>query len=617
MQEVEPQPVRGDQRASLADVVAEHLAQRRVQQVGCRVIPHNRPPPLGVDRELHGVTDAQHAIGDLDVVEMVTAGVLSVRDHGRQARRGDLPGVAQLAAALGVAGGLVEHGQTGLARGQAASRPVRTGQGDDLPGGGENLMAEEPGTRGAEGRDDVRIRRGVPVLAVAGRPGGAGELPVPGEQLGEPRLVQTAPPLDGEVPDQVHRHAVGREQRERLVAGDLEAGPGVQRSKPVQAAAHHAAEVALLAGEQVHGAIPACGEPRVTAVHPVDHGGGHVAHVEVGGAGLGRDRDHLPQQPARNVAAALVRRDDALAEHERRRPHVIGDDPDVPLPGAGPGQRGLHGRDDGDEQVSLVRRVAVLQHHGHPLQAGTGVHAGEPQRLQGAAGEPVELHEHPGVPDLDVPAGAVELAARPVLLAVPGPGVIEHLGARPARPGIAGRPEVVLRAQIHDVVPGHADPLPGRRRHIVGPDAERVVPSEHGHVQVRQGEPEALGQQFEGQLDRALLEVVVDRPAAQHLEEREVVPVADVPDVDRAHARLHVAQVRGRGQRLTEEVGLERGHACVDEQQRGVVRRNQRGGLDPCVLPFGEESQKGLTDLVAAEPALHAARLPAPGRCGY
>ena len=43
MHEVEPQPIRRDQRAALGDVIAEHLPQRLVQQMGRGVI--------GADRE--------------------------------------------------------------------------------------------------------------------------------------------------------------------------------------------------------------------------------------------------------------------------------------------------------------------------------------------------------------------------------------------------------------------------------------------------------------------------------------------------------------------------------------------------------------------------------------
>ena len=49
MHEVEAQPVRRDQRTALRDVIAEHLAQRLVQQMRRRVMGADRGPP-GSDR---------------------------------------------------------------------------------------------------------------------------------------------------------------------------------------------------------------------------------------------------------------------------------------------------------------------------------------------------------------------------------------------------------------------------------------------------------------------------------------------------------------------------------------------------------------------------------------
>ncbi len=202
-------------------------------------------------------------------------------------------------------------------------------------------MAEEAGGRQVKGGDDLQLRAGPGALsrAASGLGGGAaGQLAVLGEQLGELGLVQRSAPLGGEVPDQVHRHAVRGEERERVLTGDLEAGAGVQGGEPVQAASYHAPEVTLLAGHQVQGAVAAGGELRVGVPHVVDDRAGHVAKVEAGGAGLGRDGDRLPQQPPRDVPPALVRRGDALAEDERRGPDVVGHDPGVPLPRAGPGE---------------------------------------------------------------------------------------------------------------------------------------------------------------------------------------------------------------------------------------------------------------------------------------
>ena len=267
-----------------------------------------------------------------------------------------------------------------------------------------------------------------------------------GEQLGEPPLVQRAAAAGGEVADQVHRHPVRGVKRENVFAADLEAGGGGEIGEPVQAAPDDPAEVALLPAEQAEYLVPALGQPGVAAGQLVDRGAGHLAEVEGTRARLGRGGYRGPEQPPRDITPALVGRGDALAEDEDRGPDVVGNEPDVALPGAGPGECRLRRRHDRGEQVSLVDGLAALQHHGHPFQPGAGVDAGEPQRLENAAGPPVELHEDAGVPDLDVPAGAVELAAGPVLRAVLRAGVVEHLGARAARSGVARGPEVVLVA---------------------------------------------------------------------------------------------------------------------------------------------------------------------------
>ena len=48
--EVEAQPVGRDERAGLLDVLAEHLAQGVVQEVGGRVVAAGRVASLDVDR---------------------------------------------------------------------------------------------------------------------------------------------------------------------------------------------------------------------------------------------------------------------------------------------------------------------------------------------------------------------------------------------------------------------------------------------------------------------------------------------------------------------------------------------------------------------------------------
>ena len=66
--EVEAQPIGRDQRSRLLHVRAEHLAQRRVQQMRRRVVAPRRIANLGVDFGGDDVADAQLPGGDADAV---------------------------------------------------------------------------------------------------------------------------------------------------------------------------------------------------------------------------------------------------------------------------------------------------------------------------------------------------------------------------------------------------------------------------------------------------------------------------------------------------------------------------------------------------------------------
>src|SRR4029077_1028250 len=86
--------------------------------------------------------------------------------------------------------------------------------------------------------------------------------------------------------------------------------------------------------------------------------------------------------------------------------------------------------------------------------------------------------------------------------------------------------------------------------------------------------------------------------------EKRVMParVADILQIvvlpSGAHAFL---RARGAGigaLLLPQKYILELVHACVGEQQGGVVGRHQRGTADHGVAPFGEKVEKALSDFV-------------------
>ena len=80
--------------------------------------------------------------------------------------------------------------------------------------------------------------------------------------------------------------------------------------------------------------------------------------------------------------------------------------------------------------------------------------------------------------------------------------------------------------------------------------------------------------------DLLFLEIVAQRPVAQHLEEREVRGVAHLVDVARADALLNVGKTRALGVLLTEKVGHEGVHARRREQNGGIVLGDEGRGAD-------------------------------------
>ena len=99
--EVEAQAVGRDQRARLLHVLAEHLAQRPVQDVGAGVVAADGVAPLGVDGRVRppGPAASSPSLDAGDVAAQPGQGVGGVEHLGPAGRRRDRAGVADLAAA--------------------------------------------------------------------------------------------------------------------------------------------------------------------------------------------------------------------------------------------------------------------------------------------------------------------------------------------------------------------------------------------------------------------------------------------------------------------------------------------------------------------------------------
>ena len=245
------------------------------------------------------------------------------------------------------------------------------------------------------------------------------------------------------------------------------------------------------------------------------------------------------------------------------------------------------------EDVRLVERGGVLQHHRPALQPRAGVDVLLGQGRAGAVGVLQELHEDE-VPDLQV---AVLVGGGAGVRAV-GPEVVVDLGAGAAGAVEAREPVVALVLAVAiDAILGHANFAPVLVRH--------VVVEEDGRHEPVGGHAHDLRDQIPGPGLGLGLEVVAQGEVAHHLEKRQMRFVADLVDVGRAEALLCRGQARLRRRRLAHEVGLEGHHARAREEQRRVARRDERGAGHGQVVVLLEELAERAADAVG----LHAGGL--------
>ncbi len=138
-------------------------------------------------------------------------------------------------------------------------------------------------------------------------------------------------------------------------------------------------------------------------------------------------------------------------------------------------------------------------------------------------------------------------------------------------------------------------------------------PFEDGDVELVFGdaEPVGRGDELPGEGDGVVLEVVAEAEVAEHFEKRMVAAgEADVFEVVVLAAGAD-AFLRSGGALVValldaEEDVFELVHACVGEEQRGVVGGDERGGVDAAVALGLKEAQKSFADVVAGA-GLHAA----------
>ena len=227
-----------------------------------------------------------------------------------------------------------------------------------------------------------------------------------------------------------------------------------------------------------------------------------------------------------------------------------------------------------------------------------------PQRNELALFVLVVLHEDV-VPDLDVLAAVAARTAIGTALLLAG--VDEHLGVRTARTRRPGRPPpVVLTRQAENPLIGNAERLPDRNGLLVRRDvpclALLAFAAEDGDVELLRLEAEMLRQKLKAPADRLLLEVVVQRPVAEHLEERQVRRVADLVNVARSDALLHIGETRPRRMlHRAHQVRHQRMHTRSRKEDGRIVLRNDRGAGDDLMPLRLKELQIRVTQFVSSQ----------------
>src|SRR5436305_4220723 len=195
---------------------------------------------------------------------------------------------------------------------------------------------------------------------------------------------------------------------------------------------------------------------------------------------------------------------------------------------------------------------------------------------------------------------ALGVVPRPVLVGPEiGAAVVVELGARAARAGGTGLPEVVPAPELDDALVGDPGRAPALDGLLVGTETELLVASEHGHPDTVLSQPEAACGQLERVPDGPLLEVVAEGEVAEHLEKGEVPSRGPHDlDVDRAKALLARREARMRRLLLAAEVRLERLHPRGREEHRGVVGRgDERRGRHAAMVVRFEERKEAFTYL--------------------
>ena len=583
--EVEGQLRGVDRGALLRGFLGDDLMERPVQDVRDRMVALDGVAAGLVDGDLNRCAGLGGVFA-IEEVEPSLPGLLGVGDVPLAAAEGDDRGVADLAAHLGVAGGLIEDdGGAVLDLGDLGDFGLR----------GEGVVTDKSsrvvGADVGERDDFLLLRRAGPVTLLF-------------HQLLETGAVDGQAAFAG--------HELGEVEREALLVIEAE-GDGARDGaaglelvglvfKEGDALVEGAVEGFFFDADDVGDHRAAGADFREDVAHRLGEHADELMEEAVLQAERAAVADRAAQDAAEDVVTVGVAGLDAVGDRKGERTDVVGDDAEGHVvllllrvaDRAGGGQGGavflarefLEAAEERGEDVALVvgdhaREVLeilrALHDAGDAFEAHARVDVAGRERAEGAVGVGVELDEDQ-VPDFHA-AGIAAVDERTLRVAL-GREVDVEFGARAAGAGLAHHPEIIFLIPVHDVDLG----VEAGRAELLGPDVPGFL-VELGRVAlgfiglVDRGVEAVLrefpdfGDQFPGVVDGLALEVVAEGPVAQHLEERVVVGVqADVFEVvmltARADALLGVGGTAGgvRALRLAEEDRDELVHPGVGEE---------------------------------------------------
>ena len=559
---------------SLMHMVAQHLTQGSLQQVGSGVVAGNGHAVVLVHLCGQHIAHLHNAAFQHAGVDVVALGGLFHVQH-TQAALGAVQHavVGSLTAHLCVEGGLIQHHQHAvlclLVGGNGIGQGLFIAQRHNGALVGQGVVAGKDGGLGLQCAEQILAPAGDVLLQTLG----AGALLLLLHLCVEAVLVDLQTLLGGDLLGQIQREAEGIVQLEHVQAAQqllvclLQTVDHVVQD--VHAGIDGAGKVCFLGADDLLDIGVMLAQFGVSGLAGLDDSLHQIHEEGVVDAQHPAVAGSAAQQTAQHIAAALVGGQDAVRHHKGAAADMVGDDADgnivlgVLLVGLACNvlhmmQHALHG-------IHLEQVAHVLHHAGQTLQAHAGINVGACQTLVVALAVGVELAEHE-VPDLHIAVAVAAHAAGRLAAAVLGAAVKVDLGAGAARAG-AVLPEVVLLAQTHHVVRGNAD--------LLGPDiVGLVVLLVHRDVQTILGDSHPLiaGQELPCPRDDLVLEVILEGEVAQHLKEGAVAGSdAHALDIRGADALLAGGHAMTGRLLLCQKPLLHGSHAAVDQQQAGVV----------------------------------------------